>query len=394
MQRLGVPGVVTEPPYRAADGLRVLAFCDYFDPLIGGGAERVAAEVYRRLVDWGARVTVVTTAGDGGSWTHLGVHVVRVSTLNLSRGLGLQVSVSRGAARTASDLIRELRPHVLHANSLQFQTSVAAGRAARRSRVPLVLTAHVAGFESLAQPWRTIAGVHERTVGRFLSRRSARVIAVSDAVAAHVAARLGPDAPVRVVPNGVDHTVFHPPADAPARSHVQLVFVGRLVINKGPDTLIDAFAALRRRRSDVRLAVVGDGPLRDMLQHRARNLGVADALTFHGSSDDVAGHLRAADVVVRPSLTEGMPLAVLEAMASRLCVVASDVPGNASLIRDNDNGLLVPPNNPPALTAALERVVSDRSLRLRLAAVAHQDSGDYSWDRCARQTLDVLLDVA
>ncbi len=380
------------PPILAAEGLRVLAFCDYFDPSAGGGAERVAAEVYSRLVAAGAHVTVVTTAG--GGWSHEGVRVVRVSTLNLTGALGMQASVTHGATRIALQLIRRLRPHVLHANSLQFQTSVAAARAARRSGIPLVLTAHIAGFESLAQPWRFFAQAHELTVGRFLARTSDRVIAVSGGVAAHLNERLGLDSSVRVVPNGVDHSVFHPPAQPVEREHVELLFVGRFVANKGPDTLIEAFAALRSRRPGVRLTMVGDGPMGPGLRQRVNDLGLADAVTFTGLSDDVAGHLRAADVLVRPSLTEGMPLAVLEAMASRVCVVASDVAGNASLIDHERCGLLVPAADPMALASALERVVHDRPLRARLAEAAEREARRYTWDHCARETLDVLLDVA
>lgn len=383
-----------EAPTDGADGLRVLAFCDYYDPSGGGGAERVAAEVYRRLADRGAHVTVVTTAGAAaGMWTHERLRVVQTPTMDLTRALGLQASVTWGAARTATRLVSELRPHVLHANSLQFQTSVAAARVARRAGVPLVLTAHIAGFEALDQPWRSLAHAHERTVGRFLARRSTRVIAVSDGVASHIERRFGRGTPIHVVPNGVDHQVFHPPAATRQGRQVQLMFVGRLVANKGPDRLVEAFAVLRHRQRDVGLTVIGDGPMRGFLERRARELGVADALTFMGFSDDVAHHLRSADVLVRPSLTEGMPLALLEAMASRLCIVASDVPGNASLIRHDDTGLLVAPDDAVALVSALERVVADPALRGRLAAAAHEDADKYSWDRCAQQTLDVLLDV-
>lgn len=378
-------------PDAPRSGLRLLAFCDYFHPDAGGGAERVAYEVYRRLASWGAEVTVVTTAGEGRDWEEgSDLRVVEVPSVDLTRRIGLQASVTRGATRRARRLASELRPHVLHANSLQFQTSVAAARLQRRSGLPLVLTAHLGGFEHLPGPWRALAGAHERSVGRYLTRRAGRIIAVSEAVRTHLLLMDVPGERIRVVPNGVDHDVYHP---APLREEgapVSLLFVGRLVPNKGPDILLEAFAELRRERLPVRLTVVGDGPMRANLEWRARSLGVATDVTFSGPSDDVAGHLRRADVFVRPTLTEGMPLAVLEAMAAGVCVVASDVPGNAWLLDQGKLGALFPAGDARGLAASLRGVVHDAERRAALAAAGHRASLGYSWDRCARETLEVL----
>jgi glycosyltransferase involved in cell wall biosynthesis len=376
--------------------VRILAFCDYFTPEVGGGAERVAYEVYRRLTEGGAEVTIVTTTADtdgtspdAGRWASPDgrLQVIRVPTMDLSRVSGLQLSLTSGGLRRARALVRTVRPHLLHANSLEFQTSMIAARLRRATGIPLILTAHIAGFASMPQPWRTLGAVHGETVGRFLLHRADRVIAVSQAVSRHVRSLGAPVGRIDVVPNGVDHAVFHP---GPERltDEVRVLLVGRLVPNKGGEEAIRAVAALYRKGAKLRLTIVGDGPLRGRLESLAVELGVD--VSFEGWTDDVADRLRDTDVLLRPTLTEGMSLSVLEAMASGVCVVASAVPGNSELIRDGETGLLAAVGDSAALESALDHAVNDPEERHRFGAAALEASNAFSWDRCARETIEVF----
>jgi glycosyltransferase involved in cell wall biosynthesis len=327
-----------------------------------------------------------------GGWSDGDVSVATIPTLDLSRFLGLQLSVTFGGLGRARTYARALRPALLHANGLEFQTSLTAARLRRTTSIPLVLTAHLAGFDAMPQPWRTLGDVHQQTIGRHLLGRADRIIAVSHAVARHVETLGAPSGRVRIVPNGVDHERFRA---GPSRGReVRLLFVGRLVPNKGADDAVRAFAGVRRLRGDVSLTVVGDGPQREDLAALARRLGVADGVRFAGWARDVERYLAEADVLLRPTRTEGMPLTVLEAMASGVCILASDVPGNAELIDDGRTGVLVPAGDVRALAAALRRLVDDGAERSRLAGAAREASLGYSWDRCARETLDVFVDAA
>jgi glycosyltransferase involved in cell wall biosynthesis len=377
--------------------VNVFAFCDYFRPTVGGGAERVAYEVYRRLADRGHEITVVTTStsGDGNKTTSTrwadehGLRIVEIPTIDLSRVLGLQVSLISGALEKLRPLVAARRPDLLHANSLEFQTSIAAARLRRASGIPMVLTAHIAGFASMAQPWRALGALHGESIGRFLLKRADSVIAVSEAVARHVR-RLGAKTEVRVVPNGVDHGLFGPGTSRSA-DHVAVLFVGRLVPNKGAEEAIRAVAALQASGSRVQLTILGDGPLRAHLESLAVALGTK--VRFLGWTPEVAPRLREADVLVRPTFTEGMSLTVLEAMASGVCVVASDVPGNAELIRHEQTGLLAASGDGPALVRALDQAVKDEEGRRRLGAAALDASKAYSWERCTEETLQVFLNT-
>ena len=171
-----------------------------------------------------------------------------------------------------------------------------------------------------------------------------------------------------------------------------MLFVGRLISNKGPQILIQALAELSDAEADV--VFIGDGPMRGQLERAVNELGFHGRVRFAGHSDDVAGWLHRADVLVRPSFTEGLPLTVLEAMASRVCVVASDIAGNADLVRDGESGLLFPVGDAGALAAALDRAISDPQERGRLAEGGWEASRGYSWDACAEATGDILSNVS
>lgn len=373
--------------------LRILAFCDWYAPGTGGGAERVAHEVYRRLCGREHDVLVVTQRHAGAPWQDERPPRYALPAVDLRRATGLQVSATLGAARRLDSLVRTFRPDVLHAHSLQFSTTVLAARLARRQHLPLVVTAHIAGFEHLPEPWRTIAGLHDRLVGGFVLRRAHTVTAVSDAVAAHLADHRPPVPPIVVIPNGVDLARFASDAGRPDDA-TRLVLIGRLVANKGADVAIQALPIIAHHIPGIHLDVLGDGPLRSHLEARASSMRVRDRVRFHGHVDDVAAHLQQGGVLIRPSLTEGMPLAVLEAMAAGLPVIASSVPGNRTLIEDGTTGILVPPADHEALAHAVIRLAGDEVLRQRLTDAGRRLAETHTWDDTAAGIEAVLRDAA
>ena len=309
--------------------------------------------------------------------------------LELERILGLQASVSRTLFMRLRALAGSFQADVLHANSLFFQTSLAAALAQWASGVPLVTTAHIAGLEMLPGPARLPASGYERTAGRFILSRSSQLIAVSDSVAQHLH-RLGVGTErITVVPNGVDLDRFRPrdhsslPNDPPV-----IAFVGRLMTNKGPEVFMEALLALHRDGIRFKAVYLGDGPMRCELERRA--MALQGAVDFRGHSHNVDAELRRADLLVRPSLTEGMPLSVLEAMASGVCVVASDIAGNRDLIKDGGNGVLVPVKQSQALMLAIRSLLQEPDRRRRLADAGHATAQQYSWDRTVAGTAAAL----
>lgn len=149
-----------------------------------------------------------------------------------------------------------------------------------------------------------------------------------------------------------------------------VLWVGRLDPVKGLSHLIRAFSIVRERSAGAKLLLVGDGPLRDQLRAEINQAGLRDDVLLLGARRDVPSLLRLARVFVFPSRTEGLPNALLEAMAAGLPIVTTDVPGCHDLVTHEATGLLVPYGDTPQLAEAMIRLLADRALADRLGAAA------------------------
>jgi glycosyltransferase involved in cell wall biosynthesis len=198
-------------------------------------------------------------------------------------------------------------------------------------------------------------------------RRASVFVAVSSAIRDELYELGFPRDRVVLRPNGVDVDRFRPASPwerAESRRTLGLPAdraligcVGRLVERKGIDVLIRALATLLRASHAVDLCVVGDGPLRAELEALARTLGVAERITWAGEQSDVKPWLAAFDLFCFPSRLEGSPNALLEAMATALPVVASRIGGVVDCVEPERSGVLVPPDDPESLAAAIERLM-------------------------------------
>jgi glycosyltransferase involved in cell wall biosynthesis len=379
--------------------LKIDVFTDYFPPHLGGGVERVVDEVCRRLARQGHALRVFTFDTDGAPPHEVvdGVHVYRAPAIQLTRLTRMQASLSPGLLPLAWRLARSNPPDVIHAHNLFFFSTLAAVLLRRVLERPLVTTMHLGSVRRLGGASGLLASSYERTLGRSIVRSSDRLIAVSNAVARH-ALHLGarPEA-VRVISNGVDIARFRP-GDRRRDSTFRIACVGRLIFNKGPQYLVEAAPEVLLARPEAEFIFVGDGPLRPHLEKRARQLGVSHRTTFLGTRPDVASILRTCQMLVRPSLLEGMPLTVLEAMACGLPVVATPVSGTAELVHQGESGLLVPPADPASLAQAILLLMGDEPMREAQGRMGRRlvELG-YSWDAVAARTAVVyreLLSIA
>ena len=230
---------------------------------------------------------------------------------------------------------------------------------------------------------------------RWLSSRANRmvdaVVANSEAVAADTFRHETIDhAKVRVIRNGVEPIDPLPDAEVAARRHAlgvaddEILFgcIANLHPVKRHDLLIDAFAVLRREGLPVRLAMIGDGPLRPELERRIDAEGLRDAAHLLGRVADPRPMLRTFDVVVQTSRSEGLPNALLEAAAAARPIVATAAGGSGEVIVDGTTGLLVPVDNLAAIVSGMRRLAVDPDLRQRLGAAArHSADTDFTMQR-------------
>jgi glycosyltransferase involved in cell wall biosynthesis len=340
-----------------------------------GGAEKVLSYLARALADEGANVTVLTSQAPGKRQTideNDRLRVVRVAT-NGIRGLGTWIymrNLKRWFRRNPVDLAYV---------SMLKHDAYATLRAGRIHGFPVVLRPEGAGATGdLAwQQW----GRFGATIGRRCKSADA-VVAISPAIHAELLAAGYSASIIHDLPNGVPV-----PSQAwkPSRP-LRAAFVGRLAFEKGLDVLLDAWPTVVASIPEATLTLVGEGPERTALENQAARLGVSPSVKLPGIADDAVSTLRAHDLFVLPSREEGMSIALLEAMALGMPIVASAIPGNRGLIRDGSEGVLFEPENPRALANAIlgqwnnpanglamgcearRRVIEDYSI----AAVAHR----------------------
>lgn len=221
-------------------------------------------------------------------------------------------------------------------------------------------------------PWARV----EEALFRWVFSRYVAIVAVSDDIRTSLL-RWFPQIASRcvVIWNGVDLDKFRPAPSIKFRlraalglqeDDIVLANVARLVPYKNHKLLISAFSELLRQHPNVRLLLIGEGPLRSELEAMSSELGLSERVVFLGYRSDVADILAASDIFVMPSVAEGLPVAALEAMAVGLPIVASTGHGIRQVVRPNETGILVPPTQAMAWCCALAELVTDSTKRRRM----------------------------
>ncbi|MEM2125321.1 MAG: glycosyltransferase family 4 protein [Candidatus Methanosuratincola sp.] len=265
--------------------------------------------------------------------------------------------------------IREERPAVFHAH-LNWLLSCKYGLAAAAlSGVPLI----VATLQQYLQPpWGRNIAFQQRIVSVFVDQ----YIAVSDAIARQLYQDFGVQSgKVKVIRNSIPYAQYSSGADPELRAVLDrgtgwpvVLTVARLDNQKGHRFLLEAICRL----PETVLVLAGDGPERVSLEELVNHLGLSERVLFLGYRCDVPELLGSCDIFVLPSLYEGLPLSVLEAMAAGKTVVATAVGGTSEAVQDGETGFLVPPGDPAALAEAIQRVLADPGLAQKMGAAGKE----------------------
>lgn len=385
--------------------MRVVRLCSVFAPPEGcvpddprfdpvGGMQTHTGELTSMLDELGVSQTVVTSRPPGMPGRY------RIGQRTTVHRVGLPIpAVRQGYALHAASLVYRAAAHadLVHAHLGEDLAVVPiALAAARRHRIPLVLTVHSSLTHTL-----TVGGPRSRALKviggwweRLGARQSSAVITLTSRLARLLVAAGLPDQRVHVIPSGVRSELF----DAgelqrrPVSGTPRALFLGRLHRQKGVDVLLRAFTEV----PEGMLELAGDGPERARLARLAADLGLADRVRFLGyvPHDSVPSLLRAVDVLVLPSEYEELGTAIVEAMYSGLPVVATRTGGVPELVEHGVNGLLVPPRDAIALAGALRLVLGDRDLARRFGERSREHARGFRWEVLARRVLGVYQDVA
>ena len=366
--------------------MRILILNSEYPP-IGGGAGNASANLARCLADLGHEVSVVTARF--GDQPHLekstNLTVIRIPTLRRKQdrsGALEQIVFILSASFWTLRLIRQLKPDV----TLAF-FGVPSGAVTLFiklvTKIPYVVSLRggdVPGF----RPYDF--GTYHKLIApllRIIWKQASAIVANSNGLR-ELAVQFDARFEIPVIPNGVDLELYR--TDARSAAMPRLFSVGRIVHQKGLDLAMHALAGLKELSWEWRIA--GDGPQLDALKLLAQKLGIADRVQFLGwqAREQLIEQYHWSNLFLFPSRHEGMPNAVLEAMASGLPVIASRIAGSEELVSNGETGFLFPSEDIEALRDALRKLISDTVLRQTMGNVARRHMEErYSWAATAKQ---------
>ena len=367
------------------DKRRLLVVSHGFPPYYGG-AEHAAGHLAAAAVSSGRWEVDVLTSDIGGRlparerWR--GVNVVRVPARK-KKWANHNVVELHSFLRSASRNMEIRRPDWILAH-FTLPGGEVARRWAGRFGIPYAVVLHGADVpDSQKGRFGAVYPLIKPLVRR-VWRQAARVIAVSDGLR-ELALRTWPEGRIEVVPNGVDIERFRPAEMPTVRDGGTLVVVAvaRLVEIKGLQHLSAAVARIPAdMRSQIRLRLCGTGPYEGELRRQVREAGLDAQVEFAGlvPYERIPEEFQGADMFALPSLQEGLPLSLLEAMACGLPVMASRVGGVPAVICDGENGFLIPAGDVEKVSKAIVQLASDSILRARVSKAARHTAQSWSWD--------------
>ncbi len=356
-------------------------------PSLGpGGAERVAILLANEWVDRGHEVTLITFEMRGAEPffpldPRVEVRGLAASQPSRNPILGLGKNSVRVTRLRA--LLRKMRPDA--AVAFMTEANVIAVWSARNLGIPVVISER-------NQPDRPGLGPYHRLARRLSYPLAGAMVVQTEEIAAWARAYFG--IPVHIIPNPVIGTSEAWPRPSHDDGRV-LVSIGRLTQQKGFDILLQSFAALTAKHPDWRLVIYGEGPDRSRLEEMRSKSGCANRIDLPGLTKDSVQVLRRASIFVLPSRFEGYPNVLLEALSCSLPVIATACPGaTAEILANGRHGMLVPPDDVPALAAALDVMMSDPGCRDAYASRARSAVAGLDIAAVGRRWLDLLATAA
>lgn len=354
--------------------MRIAILSPKFPPKYIGGAEISAYNIAKHLAKRGHDVHVVTRrqreAKEDGFKVHFIDFTERPSFLRY-----------RSTAKRLAMKAVEIKPDIIFSETL-YSGAHAGMIAKRRLGVPLVVRPTGEAY--------FISNILKRmTVRRILSKADL-VLPLTEHMDM-VIKGIFSGARTHIVGEGIEIGMYSSSRKArlPKES---VLFLGRLTELKGVKYLIEAFKEVREKRPDAHLVIAGYGELESELKDQAKRQGT-EGITFRGKVErkDVPGYMKACEVFVLPSISEGFPLVILEAMSCGAPVIATDVRAMPEIVKDGKNGLLVKPRDPKGLARCILQLLGDRMLRERMSRNNMEFAKGYSWESISGKIEEQML---
>ncbi|MCE7741624.1 MAG: glycosyltransferase family 4 protein [Candidatus Heimdallarchaeota archaeon] len=378
------------------------------DGLIGGGVELHALNLSKALVKRGHKVTYITgSIPNNENKTNIeGVEIKRVDLLSIiKRGYNAQeLKFSRQFFFLLKNTLPILRREIdskaydlFHGHV--YSSGLVATALGKRNQKIIINTMHGSYYKYWSQlvKNRIKAGFYrgmERKLAPYLAKKAHCQIHTDYDYAQIVKNWCKEETKTKIhtVLNGVDIEKFHPEI-SPETSIIEedgpiIMTTRRLVVKNGVIHLVRGFEKILKKHSSAKLLIVGDGPERSPIEReiKQRELSSSVKLTGMVPNDKIPSYLALADVVVVPSIVEASSISVLEAMAMRKAIVASDIPGIREITNQGKNCVLVPPKDPKALADGVIKLLDSKERAIKLAKLAYDNAvKDFSWEKKAQE---------
>ena len=273
-----------------------------------------------------------------------------------------------------------MKPHIIHAHSHLFLPTFTAVKTAKNLKTPIIVTIHglMAKRNLLVN---TAQYIYLYTIASWIFKHATKIICLTKSDAQETIKYGCPPEKIKIIPNAVDTDLFKPRNTQ--KEENSIIWIGRLVPEKGLIYLLKALNIIvNKYKIKVKAIIVGDGPQKPELLDLIHKYDLSQYVHLTGilNKKEVAHILNKAQLFVLPSLKEGLPKALLEAMASGLPAIASNISGINEVIKNHYNGLLVQPQNPQQLAEAITYLLSNPTLIKKLGANARKSIiRKYSW---------------
>jgi len=289
-------------------------------------------------------------------------HGIEVITLNRTNYNRLSFKIIKDLYK----IIKEKNIHILRTH--RYRSNLYGRIAGWLAGVPVIIS-------SVHDNYRSDKKIGRRLINKLLSNINDKIVAVSESIKNDIIRydRIKPSK-IEVIKNGVDTLIFKPEIKdydflnslGINNNEIVVGFVGRIVPAKGLEYLLEAFSYLKKERNNIKLLIVGDGAILRNLKNYSIELGISEYTIFTGERQDIQKILTCIDIFVMPSIAEGLPNALLEAMSSGKPIVTTKVGGIPEIIKDRFNGLIIPEKNSEMLAKAVKELITDKDLSEKL----------------------------
>jgi len=377
-----------------------LLLINYEFPPLGGGAGNATKNIAKEIAILGQEVVVLTTFFQGLKEDEFidGYRIIRLRSLRKKKyqsNIIEMISFVLSAIFFLRTFIRIWKPEKV-ISFFSIPSGIVAYYLKRKFNIDYIISLRGGDVPGFNVNSKTLDIIHQFTlpVNKIIWGNSNHIVANSVGLrelAEKTAVEVNKK--VEIIDNGIDLSIFYPGTNK-INSKIRILFVGRLNKQKRVVDIIKAINIVIKKKKDsknkIDFLIIGDGPEKSALEELTNNLGLNNIIKFYGWVDRnlLPDEYRESDIFVSPSTDEGMPNTILEALASGLPIITSNVSGNRELVIDNINGFVI--NNIEELPETLEKIIESDELRKKFGQESLIISKSYSWKEAAMKYIELI----